>query len=474
MALNISTLQLATFQGTGEIVISGDNNRAGGSASIKSAGILHKIKTFFGFSSAKAANAETIDAIRTAIRNDRRLFMASGKADQLLGAVRGTITADKVRSILDELKSEVNGLKTKNDFQNAAKLGLEGRLAAQKTPGFIKKLGLQNSAMFMGWYKNVVTATAVKTAQSQMLGETGIRHEQLKTELQSLRGEKGALEIKLAKETDPAKQTELRGKIAEKDNELNGKKTAMAALEREIAPKLNAGLESKVLQESIDATNNLLKQCFGIIGKDKNHLKTFVSMLCSPGAGILGSGTDVTADAEKTLNKVREAKAMYEKADAFGSSYGMITKVSIFKTLTSMAKTYPADFLENLVKTGRSIDKTDLQYLGRWSDKEQIAKAIKNFREKAEKTINGFLNEVFKDSGKMETAVLLPLQAIALQSAIASLPDDVQQGIFDALESKDGKELRQEWQTNLDGNIGIVTMIADPLQMASGKEFQSL
>ena len=236
MSLNISTIDLTSFRGSGEIVISA-NKQANASASIKSAGIFHKIKTALGFSSAKAANAATIDAIRTAIRNDKRLFMASDTANRLLGEVRGTITADKVRSILDTLKNEVNGLvdvnqsqvvngsQTERNFKNAAVKGLKGRLAAQSAPKFLRNLGLHKNQDFMKWYAGVASETAVKAVYSDTI--TALKNElnELKTELSGLKREKTKLFEALKNETNADKIAELQGKITAKETEISNKNT---------------------------------------------------------------------------------------------------------------------------------------------------------------------------------------------------------------------------------------------------------
>ena len=79
--MNLTIKDFQNFQGSGAIVISKEQ----GYKSIEEASFLHKVKSFFGFSSAKKTNDATIDALRNAIRNDPSLYLASNEADRLLG-----------------------------------------------------------------------------------------------------------------------------------------------------------------------------------------------------------------------------------------------------------------------------------------------------------------------------------------------------------------------------------------------------
>ena len=105
----ISIEQLRSFVGSGEIFISSSGG-AQGAPAIRNTGVLHSIKTFLGFKSAKAVNRATVEAVREAINNDPKLFVGSNRANELLNAVRGTITIEKVRDIIRSVTATVDGM----------------------------------------------------------------------------------------------------------------------------------------------------------------------------------------------------------------------------------------------------------------------------------------------------------------------------------------------------------------------------
>lgn len=150
--MSLTIEQLRNFAGTGGISISAgiDNQQA----EIKSTGFLHKIKTFLGFKSAKAQNAATIDAIRMAIQSDPRLFLARQRADELLDAVKGTITATKVRSIIADLDSTV-GAMSGTEQRKAVNYIVNGCVAAAGMPKFAKGLGQD----FAQYYCKMIAGT---------------------------------------------------------------------------------------------------------------------------------------------------------------------------------------------------------------------------------------------------------------------------------------------------------------------------
>ena len=105
----ISIEQLRSFVGSGAISISSSGG-AQGAPAIRNTGVLHAIKTFFGFESAKAVNRATVEAVREAINNDPKLFVGRNRANELLNAVRGTITIEKVKEIIpvDSVKEDLS------------------------------------------------------------------------------------------------------------------------------------------------------------------------------------------------------------------------------------------------------------------------------------------------------------------------------------------------------------------------------
>ena len=153
MSLTID--QLRNYAGTGGISI--DAGLKSQPDEIKRTGFFHAIKTFFGFKSAKAQNEATLNAIRSAIQNDPKLFLAHQRGDELLGAVKGTITAEKVRTIIADLEQTV-GKMDKTQRRIAVNSAIRGRIAAAGTPKFAKDLGPE----FMKYYPKMIADTLAR------------------------------------------------------------------------------------------------------------------------------------------------------------------------------------------------------------------------------------------------------------------------------------------------------------------------
>ena len=162
MSLTID--QLRNFAGTGGISIDAGSNAK--PAEIKKTGFLHAIKTFFGFKSAKAQNEATINAIRSAILSDPKLFLAHERSNELLGAVKGTITAEKVRTIISDLTRTVDGMM---GFQKkeAVTAYIRGRVAAAGIPKFAKGLGKEVGPQFMAYYAKTIAYAAMKDGEPE-------------------------------------------------------------------------------------------------------------------------------------------------------------------------------------------------------------------------------------------------------------------------------------------------------------------
>ena len=149
---------LQVNQGAGQIVLA--EYEGGAAPELEKAGFLHKVKSFFGCASAKEQNQATINAIRTAIRNDPILYAVSGEADRLLGQVKGTITAEKLSSILNTLDSLVEN-SSDEEYVNMARDSVAGQFAAKGAPGFLQSCGLDKNQQFMAWYCKAAAAHAV-------------------------------------------------------------------------------------------------------------------------------------------------------------------------------------------------------------------------------------------------------------------------------------------------------------------------
>ena len=148
MDLSIKSVRdyLQVNQGVGQIVLA--EYEGGAAPELEKASFLHKVKSFFGSASAKAENQATINAIRTAIRNDPNLYAVSGEADRLLGQVKGTITAEKLSSILNTLDDLVAN-SSKEEYANMARDSVSGQFAAKGAPGFLQSRGLDKNQQFM-------------------------------------------------------------------------------------------------------------------------------------------------------------------------------------------------------------------------------------------------------------------------------------------------------------------------------------
>ena len=154
--MNLTIKDFQNFQGSGAIVISREQGYR--NPEIEEASFLHKVKSFFGFSSAKAKNQETVDALRNAIRNDPSLYLASHEADRLLGQVKGAITAEKVRNILDTLTMKLS--EGEETYKKMARDTISGHIAA-KPPFFLQGKGLDKNQQFMAWYNKAAASYVV-------------------------------------------------------------------------------------------------------------------------------------------------------------------------------------------------------------------------------------------------------------------------------------------------------------------------
>ncbi len=113
----LSIDQLRNFAGSGAISISHNADVQGGPV-IRNTGVLHSIKTFFGFKSAKATNQATLDAVRNAIRSDPQLSLGHKRADELLNSIKGTITIEKVRDIITTVRLTVDGMSSSDKMRS--------------------------------------------------------------------------------------------------------------------------------------------------------------------------------------------------------------------------------------------------------------------------------------------------------------------------------------------------------------------
>ena len=173
LGLNLDKIRnyLQTNQNVGAIVL--QKTQAGNVSGFKEAGFLHKLKSFFGVSSAKNANASTIREITNAIQNDSKLCAGLDRAQELLAAVKGTITTEKLRSILTNLDDHVRRMDP-GVYKGKVRDAVSGYLAAQGAPAFLKGanigVNLNNHKQFMTWYNKAAAAHVLGKSNGGLSG----------------------------------------------------------------------------------------------------------------------------------------------------------------------------------------------------------------------------------------------------------------------------------------------------------------
>jgi len=143
-----------------------------GTPQVEKTGIGHFLKTFFGFKSAKAKNEATLNAIRSAFRDDPKLMVGYDRAESMLSNVKGTITAEKVREIINTVEDAVNGNRiSADDKQQSVVNATKGRLASRGMPGYLSDLPLVDKGKFMKAYSahiaNTMPDDAWKSTEKQ-------------------------------------------------------------------------------------------------------------------------------------------------------------------------------------------------------------------------------------------------------------------------------------------------------------------
>ena len=172
MGLELQSIRdyLRTNQNVGAIVLEKSRGTVTG---FKEAGILHKIKSFLGFSSAKNDNASTISEITEAIQNDSKLCAGFERAQTLLAAVKGTITTEKLSLILNTLDNEVNNMRA-DDYKEKVRNSISGYMAAKGAPAFLKEsnigVNLNNNKKFMTWYNKAAAAHVLGKSNGGLSG----------------------------------------------------------------------------------------------------------------------------------------------------------------------------------------------------------------------------------------------------------------------------------------------------------------
>ena len=149
------------------------------SAQVAKTGFGHFLKTFFGFKSAQAKNEATLNAIRSAFRDDPKLMIGYNKADSLLKGITGTITAEKVREIIRTVESTISQTKLNDvDKQKSVVNATKGRLAAEKPPKYLVGAGTKFTwGRFMARYsKDIANSMPKDVWKSTEAQEKAIRN----------------------------------------------------------------------------------------------------------------------------------------------------------------------------------------------------------------------------------------------------------------------------------------------------------
>ena len=373
--MNLTIKDFQNFQGSGQIVISREQGYR--NPEIAEAGFLHKVKSFFGFSSAKAKNQETIDALRNAIRNDPSFYLASHEADRLLGQVKGAITAEKVRNILDTLTMKLN--EGEETYKKMALDTISGQIAA-RPPMFLQDKGLHKNQQFMAWYCN--------TAASFMVD----------------------------KPMDSSSD-----RIPESWKQVNNELTEF---------------------------NRFFERCLSTFKNNKSQINAFVSM-CSGKQHMLGTGYDVCADFEKTLQKVRNLKHQFDKVDALGEDQGKETKLVLLSNVIDTPNVFSEDMLEKAVEERSTIQMTTLRSLKPTASKEEIATALRLVLDPSADAADKILSRVSSDSGAVDQKkTRRQVQKLAIQCAVASFGKKEQEEIFRVLNGFGGQALKADLMKN--------------------------
>lgn len=378
--MNLTIKDFQNFQGSGAIVISREQGYR--NPEIEEAGFLHKVKSFFGFSSAKAKNQETIDALRTAIRNDPSFYLASHEADRLLGQVKGAITAEKVRNILDTLTMKLS--EGEETYKKMARDTISGHIAA-KPPFFLQGKGLDKNQQFMTWYSNTVASFMVDKpmdSQSDRIPDS-----------------------------------------------------------------------SKKVNEKISEFNKFFDKCLSAFKNNKSQINAFIRM-CSGKQHMLGTGYDVCADFEKSLQKVYNLKRQFDKVDSLGEDQGKDTKLVLLSNVIDTPNVFSEDMLEKAVEESSTIKMTTLRGLKPTASKEEIATALRLALDPSADAADKILSQVSSDSGAVDQKkTRRQVQKLAIQCAVASFDKKEQEEIFRVLNGFGGQALKADLMKNPDRDL---------------------
>ena len=373
--MNLTINDFKNFQGSGQIVISREQGYR--NPEIEEASFLHKVKSFFGFSSAKAKNQETVDALRNAIRNDPSLYLASHEADRLLGQVKGAITAEKVRNIRSTLEMKLN--EGEETYKKMARDTISGQIAAHP-PMFLQDKGLHKNQQFMAWYCNAAASLMVDKPRNSQGDRIPDSWKQVGNEL-----------------------TEF---------------------------------------------NRFFERCLSTFKNNKSQINAFISM-CSGKQHMLGTGYDVCADFEKTLQKVHNLKHQFDKVDSLGEDQGRDTKLVLLSNVIDTPNVFSEDMLEKAVEERSTIQMTHLRSLKPTASKEDIATALRLVLDPSADAADKILSQVSSDSGAVDQKkTRRQVQKLAIQCAVASFDKKEQEEIFRVLNGFGGQALKADLMKN--------------------------
>jgi hypothetical protein len=303
--------------------------------------------------------------------------LASHEADRLLGQVKGAITAEKVRNILDTLTMKLS--EGEETYKKMARDTISGHIAA-KPPFFLQGKGLDKNQQFMTWYSNTVASFMVDKpmdSQSDRIPDS-----------------------------------------------------------------------SKKVNEKISEFNKFFDKCLSAFKNNKSQINAFIRM-CSGKQHMLGTGYDVCADFEKSLQKVHNLKRQFDKVDSLGEDQGRDTKLVLLSNVIDTPNVFSEDMLEKAVEERSTIQMTHLRSLKPTASKEDIATALRLVLDPSADAADKILSRVSSDSGAVDQKkTRRQVQKLAIQCAVASFDKKEQEEIFRVLNGFGGQALKADLMKN--------------------------
>ena len=171
--------------------------------------------------------------------------------------------------------------------------------------------------------------------------------------------------------------------------------------------------------------------------------------MCSGKQHMLGTGYDVCADFEKTLQKVHNLKHQFDKVDSLGEDQGRDTKLVLLSNVIDTPNVFSEDMLEKAVEERSTITMKALRSLKPTASKEDIATALRLVLDPSADAADKILSQVSSDSGAVDQKkTRRQVQKLAIQCAVASFDKKEQEEIFRVLNGFGGQALKADLMKN--------------------------